>query len=81
MTDIAKLKKDCQDFRPIIEYIFSEELPQNSRSVRKITAQTQSYVRTDYVLHHFYAAYLYALVTYRVWHDNLNSEDFLGQSK
>ena len=55
MTDTAKLQKDCQDFRPIIEYIYSEELSQNARSVRKITAQAQSYVRTDNVLHHFHA--------------------------
>ena len=81
MTDIAKLKKECQDFRPVIEYIYSEALPLNARWARKITARAQSYVRTDYVLHHFYAAYLYALVTYRVWHDNLNDEDFLGESK
>ena len=56
MTDIAKLQKECQDFRPIIDYICSEELPTNARSARKITAQAQSYVITDDVLYHFYTA-------------------------
>lgn len=45
--DISKLLKQCTDFKPIIDYICLEELPNNAREARTITAQAQSYVMTD----------------------------------
>ena len=56
MPDVSKLQKECDDFKPILDYLCSDELPQNARAARKITAQAQSYVMTDDVLYHFYSA-------------------------
>lgn len=47
MEDISKLQKQCTYFKPIIDYICLEELPNNAREARTITAQAQSYVMTD----------------------------------
>ena len=56
MSDVSKLQKECDDFKPILDYLCSDELPQNAKVARKITAQAQSYVMTDDVLYHFYTA-------------------------
>ena len=56
MSDVSKLQKECADFKPILDYVCSDELPQNAKAARKITAQAQSYVITDDVLYHFYTA-------------------------
>ena len=59
MSDISKLQKECDDFKPILDYLCSDELPQNAKVARKITAQAQSYVMTDDVL------YMYPFYTAR----------------
>ena len=59
MSDIPKLQKECNDYKPIMDYLCSDELPRNAKAARKIIAQAQSYVMTDDVL------YMYPFYTAR----------------
>ena len=59
MSHIPKLQNECNDYKPIMDYLCSYELPRNAKAARKITAQTHSYVMTDDAL------YMYPFYTAR----------------
>jgi len=52
--DVAKLQRECPDYKPIFEYIEEGILPQEEKTARKIVFESEQYVIDDGTLYHLF---------------------------
>jgi len=52
--DVAKLQRECPDYKPIFEYIEAGILPQEEKAARKIILESEQFVIDDGTLYHIF---------------------------
>jgi len=52
--DVAKLQRECPDYKPIFEYIEAGILPQEEKAARKIIFESEQFIIDDGTLYHIF---------------------------
>jgi len=52
--DIARLQRECPDYKPIFEYIEKGILPQEEKIARRIVFESEQYIIDDDILYHLF---------------------------
>ena len=52
--DVAKLQRECPDYKPIFEYIEEGTLPQDEKTARKIVFESEQFIIDDGTLYHLF---------------------------
>ena len=52
--DVAKLQRECPDYKPIFEYIEEGTLPQDEKTARKIIFESEQFIIDDGTLYHLF---------------------------
>ena len=52
--DVAKLQRECLDYKPIFEYIEEGILPQEEKTARKIVFESEQFIIDDGTLYHLF---------------------------
>ena len=55
--DVAKLQRECPDYKPIFEYIEEGILPQDEKTARKIVFESEQFIIDDGTLYHISSAH------------------------
>ena len=51
---MAKLQRECPDYKPIFEYIEEGILPQDEKTARKIVFESEQFIIDDGTLYHLF---------------------------
>jgi len=52
--DVAKLQRECPDYKPIFEYIEEGILPQDEKTARRIVFESEQFIIDDGTLYHLF---------------------------
>ena len=52
--DVAKLQRECPDYKPIFDYIEEGILPQEEKTARKIVFESEQFIIDDGILYHLF---------------------------
>jgi len=52
--DVAKLQRQCPDYKPIFEYIEEGILPQDEKTARKTVFESEQFIIDDGTLYHLF---------------------------